>query len=323
MNADKTSIFFIGVHRWLYFFTPSQGAVFEKVIAPSHSRKIEFAVTDLEKTVELKSLQDVPPWEWPKNTRDMLKETLRDRRSPTSDRVIAAEMAGDLVVMNDQLAGLLLDIVRNADEPEKLRARAAISFGPVLEQSFIDEFDDELSEPPITKKTFDRIQQTLRKVYSDGLLPKQVRRRALEASVRAPEDWHRDAIRTALANSDEEWKLTAAFGMRWVRGFDQQIIELLESPNPDIHYEAVQAAGGQAVAGAWPHIAALLASESTGKPLLLAAIEASVYVCPAEAKLILADMADSEDEEIAEAVDEALLMAEVDEEEEDDEDIDD
>lgn len=277
---------------------------------------------DLEKTVELKSLKDVPPWEWPRNTRDMLKEALRDRRRPLSDRRLAAEMAGDLVVMNEQLASLLLDIVGNAEEPAELRARAAISFGAVLEQSFIDEFDDELSEPPIRKKTYDRIQQTLRNTVSDGLLAKELRRRALEASVRAPEDWHPDAIRTAYASGDEEWILTAAFCMRWVRGFESEILELLESPNPDIHQEAVQAAGAQAVAAAWPHIAALLASESIDKPLLLAAIEASATVCPAEAKIVLADMANSEDEDIADAVDEALSMAEVEEDEEGDEDED-
>ncbi|MGP8245240.1 MAG: hypothetical protein ACLQVN_12070 [Bryobacteraceae bacterium] len=273
--------------------------------------------------MEVKWLQDVPPWEWPKDTRDLLKKTLRDRRSPASDRLIAVQMAGDLVVMDDQMASLLLDIVRSAEEAVELRAKAAISFGPALEQSFVDEFDDEFGKPPINKKTFDRIQQTLRNVYFDGLLPKQVRRKALEASVRAPQDWHRDAIRTAYASGDEEWKLTAVFGMRWVGGFDPEILETLDSPNPDIHYEAVQAAGAQAIAAAWPHIAALLASESTAKPLLLAAIEASASVCPAEARLVLADMAGSEDEDIADAVDEALLMADVDLDEDEDEDDDD
>jgi phosphopantothenoylcysteine synthetase/decarboxylase len=61
---------------------------------------------------------------------------------------------------------------------------------------------------------------------------------------------------------------------------------------------------------AWPHIALLLASAATSKELLLAAIDAVATIRPREAGAILADLADSEDEEIAEAVDEAMSMAE-------------
>ena len=42
------------------------------------------------------------------------------------------------------------------------------------------------------------------------------------------------------------------------------------------------------------------------KPLLLAAIGAVGSIRPAEARKILVDLADSDDEEIAEAIDEAI-----------------
>ena len=40
------------------------------------------------------------------------------------------------------LAHTLLAIVSDAAEPEKLRAKAAVSLGPVLEQAELEEFDD-------------------------------------------------------------------------------------------------------------------------------------------------------------------------------------
>ena len=108
----------------------------------------------------------------------------------------------------------------------------------------------------------------------DASVPEDVRRRILEASVRAPQDWHQDAIRAAYASDDDAWRLTAVFCMRFVRGFDEQILEALDSENPDIHYEAVCAAGSWEVDAAWPHITALVTSRKTEKSLLLAAIEA-------------------------------------------------
>jgi hypothetical protein len=259
--------------------------------------------------VDLDILVDTPPWEWPANTGEFLVTTLRDQRIATSRRTIAAQLAGDLVVMNDEIATLLAAIVRSQDEPEELRAKAAISLGPVLEETDIEGFDDPISEPSIEEKTFDLIQETLRQIYNDERAPKLVRRRVLEASVRAPQNWHEDAIRAAYSRDDEDWKLTATFCMRYVRGFDDQILEMLENPNPDIHYEAVLAAGASELDLAWPHVAALIAFENIEKRLLLAAIEAAASIRPLEAAELLGDLAGSEDEEIAEAVSEALSMA--------------
>jgi uncharacterized protein (UPF0147 family) len=268
--------------------------------------------------MDIKSLQDTPPWDWPRDAGERFKEVLIDRRANESDRLAAAELAGDLVVMNDELAESLLAIVGSPDEPEQLRARAAISLGPILEQSEIDGFDDP-DDVPITEGTFRNIQDAFQKLYFDSSVPKEVRRRILEASVRAAESWHEDAIRAAYSSGDREWMLTAVFSMRWVRGFDEQILEALKSADPDIHYEAVEAAGNWELAAAWSHVAALVHDASVPKPLLFAAIEAVATIRPAEARSVLEDLADSDDEEIAEAADEAIAMAESIPEEEDDE----
>ena len=71
---------------------------------------------------------------------------------------------------------------------------------------------------------------------------------------------------------------------------------------------------------AWPHIAALVTSGDTDKPLLLAAIDAAAGIRPREAVEVLADLTDSEDEDIAEAAHEALAIAEGFPEEDEDDD---
>ncbi len=223
--------------------------------------------------MDLKTLKDTPPWEWPEGAGKMFLGILRDGQADESDRLLAMELAGDFIVINDVLVDALLSILRSGVESEELRCQAVISLGPALEHADTDEFEDP-DDVPITEQTFHGTKDTLRKLYMDGDVPKNVRRRILEASVRAPQDWHRDAVRAAYSSDDEDWKLTAVFSMCFIRGFDDQILEALESADPDIHYQAVCAAGNWEVDAAWAHITALVTSKETEKPLLLAAIDA-------------------------------------------------
>ena len=157
----------------------------------------------------------------------------------------------------------------------------------------------------------------------DTRVPHEVRRRILEASVRAPQKWHQNAIREAYSSGDDSWRLTAVFGMRYIRGFNTQILEALENKNEAIHYEAVCAAGNWEVDAAWSHIATLITTAGTDKYLLLAAIEAVASIRPQEAAEILIDLTESEDEDIAEAASEAIAMTEAffDDDDEDDESL--
>ena len=268
--------------------------------------------------MDLKDYLDTPPWDWPTDAGRTFWRILADRQASKSDRLVAAELAGDFTVINNDLADLLLTIAGDADEPAQLRARAAISLGPILEQADTDGFDDP-DDVPITEGTFHNIQDSLEKVYRDKSTPKEVRRRILEASVRAPQTWHQDAIRHAYSSGNKEWVLTAVFSMRWVRGFDDQILEALNSENPEINYQAVIAAGNWELDRAWPHIVELVNDADSSKPLLLAAIGALSSIRPAEAPDILEDLAESDDEEIVEAVSEAMAAAEDPIGEEDDE----
>src|ERR1035441_2280703 len=143
--------------------------------------------------MDLKDLLDTPPWDWPRDAGKRFQKVLIDDRAGESDRLVAAELAGGLTVVNDELAASLTAIVRNPNEPDRLRAKAAISLGPVLEQAYTFEFEDP-DDVPITERTFRHIQNSLEEVYCNETTPKGVRRRVLEASVRAPESWHQDAI---------------------------------------------------------------------------------------------------------------------------------
>jgi len=258
--------------------------------------------------MDLKMLKDTPPWEWPQGTDKMLLGILRDDQRDESDRLPAAELAGDCTVINDELADALLSIVLSGEESENLRARAVISLGPALETAFIDGFEDP-EDVPISEEAFHGIQESLRELYMDTDVPKEVRRKILEGSVRAPQEWHQEAIRNAYSSDDESWRLTAVFGMSYIRGFKTQILEALENNNEDIHYEAVCAAGNWEVDAAWPHIASLVTTELTDKSLRLAAIEAVAGIRPQEAAEILIALTQSDDEDIVDASYEAMAMS--------------
>lgn len=259
--------------------------------------------------MNITTLKDIPPWDWPPNADQIILRVLCDGQAAGPDRLVAAELAGDATVVNDELAEALLSVLGNGSEADDLRGLAATALGPALEYAFIEDFEDP-DDVPITEQMFNRIQEMLNNLYLDENAPKIVRRRILEASVRAPQDWHPNAVRDAYNGADEAWKLTAVFCMQYIRGFDKQILESLSNKNPNIVYEAVCGAGNWEIDAAWPHIAALVTSEETEKDLLLAAIESAALIRPHQASEILGHLLDSDDEDITETVYEALATAE-------------
>lgn len=236
--------------------------------------------------MKLAALSNMPPWEWPAEADKIILEVLQDKTASDSDRLLAAGMAGDATVVNDVMADALLSIVSSDIEPDELRSRAAIALGPALEYGYIDGFEDP-DDVPITEAMFSKIQDSFRHVFTVDSTPKIVQRRILEASVRAPVDWHADTVQDAYVRDDEDWKLTAVFCMQFIRGFDNQILESLSDEKPEIVYEAVCGAGNWAIDAAWSRIAALVTSEETDRDLLLAAIEAVASIRPQEASIIL------------------------------------
>jgi hypothetical protein len=255
--------------------------------------------------MDVKTLAEIPSWEWPDGTKKLLLGVLRDSEADEDDRELAAHLAGDCVVMNDELASELLKVVGDDAAPDELRGTAAISFGAAFETAFIDEYDDS-EAVPISEDMFHKLQKALRELYADAGVPKLVRRRILEASVRAPEDWHTDAVRAAYVRGDEDWKLTAVFCMRFIRGFEEQIEEALTSDHADTYYQAICAAGCWEVDAAWRHIETIITSKTVEKPLLLAAIEAAAAIRKEDAAELFVGLMNSSDEDIVDAVQEAI-----------------
>jgi hypothetical protein len=260
--------------------------------------------------MKLSKLAATPPWEWPIDTGKMLLAVLRDEKAAEADRLLAAELAGELSVTDDAIVEALLSTVVSPDRSEQVRARAAISLGPVLEEADIEGFAGD-GDPSISEATFNRIRESLHAVYLDAGLAKEVRRRVLEASVRAPQDWHAEAVRAAYGSGDADWKLTAVFCMRFLRGFDETILEALDSKDLAVRREAVLGAGTLELKEAWERVAALVRAGNTEKPLLLAAIEAAAAIHPRQAMELFDRLSTSEDEEIVDAVEEARAMADL------------
>lgn len=259
--------------------------------------------------VDLKALGEIPPWEWPEDAAATILRALTDSSTKPPERLLAAELGGDYVVVNDELAEALLSIACRDGAPVDLRCTAAMALGPALESEDLRDPEDP-EDGLLSERMFRRIQSLLRRNYLTEHMSRDVRRRSLEASVRAPQKWHREAVREAYRSEDPAWRLTAVFCMRFLRGFDDQILEALGSEDREIRCEAVRAAGNWELDTAWPHVAGLFGSEAVDKRLLLAAIEAVASIRPGEAFGILGDLTESDDEDIVEAALEALTMAE-------------
>jgi hypothetical protein len=274
--------------------------------------------------MKLDELKDTPPWEWPEDAADSLLAVLQDDKAEEADRLLAVELSGDFSVIDEELSDALLAILKDPSANESLRGRAALSLGPLLEEVDLEGFD-EPTEVPISEATFRRIQDVLHALYEAPSSSDEIRRAVLESSVRAPEDWHATAVRTAYATNEEAWQRTAVFCMRFVPGFGAEILEALESEDDTIHEQAILAAGTWQIDAAFSHVADLVSDADTPKDLLLAAIDAVASIRPHEAVDYLEDLADSDDEEISEAVEDAMATAEglCEEDEEGDENEDD
>lgn len=255
----------------------------------------------------LNDLATLPPWEWPGDAKERLLEAL----APDSDseqRLLAAELA--FHVADDEVAEALLARALDAREDDEVRAAAVIGLGPALEECDIEGFDD-VGDPPLSRATFDRVGSALERLYRDAAVPALVRRRALEAAVRAPRDWHTSAVRAAWASGDASWRATAVFCMGYVPGFSDQVKEALASNEPELVLAVVQAAAnGSADIGqaAEPTLLRMAGDRHTELEVRLDAIAALANVDSRESLELLETLASSPDEDVADTASEALAI---------------
>ena len=251
--------------------------------------------------MDLKTLAETEPVEWPSDSDETILEALRNERADDHDRLFAIEVAGCAIGVNDELADTLLSILGDRNEVEPLREQAAASLGPTLEYAEEQGFW-EFSDATISESTFERIQRSLKSCFGDTANPKAVRGRALEASVRSPKKWHREAIRSLYAGEDEDWKLTAVFCMRRLGGFEAEIVEALGSKNQSIQSEAFAAFGELDIDLAGPDFAAAMEDEDVKTGLAQAIVSYINGLPPQQAEALLTSIAMAGDDEIAEVV---------------------
>ncbi|MGD2114718.1 MAG: HEAT repeat domain-containing protein [Acidobacteriota bacterium] len=245
-------------------------------------------------------------------------------------------------VVNDPLARELLRFAREphpgrSDDVEE-RGHALIALGPTLQICWEDEDDDgTLPAPPpdatlfeeaffthpLSTAVYEQVRNELRHIYHDADLPKLLRRRALEAAVRAPRDWQRDAAGAAWRSDDPEWRITAIFTMGFLGGlpeddFDDEIAEAFGSDDPLVRRQAILAAGRAGVERLAGPVMDLAGDRHADREDRLAAIEALGEWMLSDAAELLQDLLGDPDAEIAEAaewaLDEATLLSELDDE---------
>jgi len=219
-------------------------------------------------------------------------------------------------VVDDGLARELIRFARDPSREPGERGRALIVLGPSLEETGYEEEDDgglappvgpeEWWETPLSEAGFREVNEDLRRIYHDGDQPKEVRRRALEAAVRAPREWHRDAVAAAWRSSDPEWRLTAVFSMGFLSGFAAEIEEAFRGDDPVLRREAMGAAGRAEAEVLIPDLLEAAADAEADREDRIAAIEALEELQLAGAVDLLSDLSDDADAEVARAAREAL-----------------
>ena len=88
--------------------------------------------------MNLTTLTDTPPWEWPEGTAATLLGIPRDDRASTSDLLLAAELAGDVAVINTELVDVLLSPCTVPDRTGLLLPGAVVRLDPSQARAGLD-----------------------------------------------------------------------------------------------------------------------------------------------------------------------------------------
>jgi len=214
-------------------------------------------------------------------------------------KVRALEFTAELID-GDPFAQLHVELVAGEDERPDVRARAAVALGPTLELCEYGFWDDPYDPPPISRTCFETILKRLERVYRSAEAPKLVRRRVLEAAVRAPRDWQRGAVRAAWNGDDLDWRQTAVFAMGRLSGFEETLAEALEADEDRIVCEAMRsAAGNPSVSNTAETYLQFARDDQAPTSCRVAAIEGLRFVDTPQAFNLLETLTDAPDDEIA------------------------
>ena len=206
-------------------------------------------------------------WELPFEARSVLLESL------SSDDPAVRRDALDLLThsLDDELASLALRIACS-DPEEEIRSAAATALAAGLAAAAAAATTPELASP-LSPAGFAALRQGLHHLYLDGASPKEVRRRALETSVQAPDPWQEGATRAAWASADPEWRTTAVFCMARLPACVNDLVEALRDREPQVRLEAARAAGDAGLRTAAPRLLVLAQADDEEGIVRMAAME--------------------------------------------------
>jgi HEAT repeat protein len=239
-------------------------------------------------------------WDLPHDVRAVLVESLRSE--DPSVRHDAVEMLNHSI--DDELASMALELVRS-DPEEEIRAAAATALAGALAAASAATRNAAIVSP-ISSQTFADLRQGLHHVYLDGASPKEVRRRALETAVQAPESWQEGATRAAWESADPEWRTNAVFCMARLAACVNDLVEALRDREPQVRLEAARAAGDAGLRTAAPRLLALAQADDEEGIVRMAAMESLGLLGDREAIGPLRVLAGHPDPELAFAARSAL-----------------
>ena len=188
----------------------------------------------------------------------------------------------------------------SADDDSALKAGALKALGRFLLLGEYGEIDSSLA---------DQAQQIALRLQTDMSQPVSVRRRALEALANSSHPQVERLIRDAYLDGSAELRIGAIFAMGRTCNpvWSEQLLDELAGDEGEALYEAISACGQLQLKEAVPRIAELIGSGDGD--IQLAAIVALGEIGGRRALDILTKLADSADESVADAVDEALDAA--------------
>lgn len=213
------------------------------------------------------------------------------------DEVVRAQAIEGLWEDEDvSLISPLLALLQRDPSP-LVRARAATSLSRYVLLGELEELEERYVTP---------VRKALLEVIYNENEALEVRRRAIEAIAYWNTEETRAIIESAYYHEEEKMRISAVFAMG--RSYDAAWGDLvmgeLQSPNPEMRYEAAMACGELELREAVPSLARLV-----GDPdfqVREAAVWALGRIGGKEARRILLALRDNGDEDIQEAVEEAL-----------------
>lgn len=221
-----------------------------------------------------------------------------------SDEQVRAQAIEGLWENNDVgLIGPLVHILKQ-DRFPLVRAAAAATLGRFV---LLGELGQIESAPAML------VEQALLQTINSPEEEIDVRRRAIESIAYSSEAGVRDIIEAAYYDEDDKMRCSAVFAMGHSADlfWRDLVITEIDSPDPEMRFEAARASGDLELRAALPHLARLLESESD-REVLETAIWALGRIGGNEARRLLETCYYSDDEILGEAARAALEEMEMD-----------